>query len=140
MASREADPNTEPWRIDVSGTGPAAMSRVRRWIGRTLHATGEDLLDDVLLVADELLANAYEHTPGPREVRLTYLPAPCRVVVEADDRSSTLPVLHSLAHQEPRGHGMRLINDLSAAWGVHRDDTAPGKTIWSRITRSPSTY
>ncbi|OKJ95588.1 ATP-binding protein [Amycolatopsis sp. CB00013] len=138
MAGHEADPNTHTWTIDVSGNGPFAMSRVRRWLRRALPPSADDVLEDVLVVADELLANAYEHTPGPREVRLTYLPTPCRVVVEVDDTSSALPTLHNPAPQDLRGHGMRLINDLSDAWGVHRDDSTPGKTIWSRISRNPS--
>lgn len=51
---------------------------MRRWIGRALHAIAQDQLDDVLLVADELLENAYKHNSGPQTVRSAHFPSPTR--------------------------------------------------------------
>ncbi|WP_410643309.1 ATP-binding protein [Amycolatopsis sp. lyj-346] len=133
-----------PWIIDLRGTDPAALARIRRWAARALPHLGAEHLSDVLLVIDELAANAYVHGGGPVRARITALTTPCRVVVEVDDLSPAHPVPPA-SGSDPRnasGYGMSLIHQLADTWSVHDNPDADGKTVWARLscgsrTRAP---
>ncbi len=135
MFSQGLGDEAEPCGLDLRGTEPAALGEVRRWLAEALRHLGEDELQDVLIVADEILANAYEHTPGPRGVRLTRLPEPHGVMVEVDDGSPEHPRIQPAQPlTRPRGRGLHIVDALCDAWGVHDDPAGGGKTVWVRIS------
>jgi hypothetical protein len=47
------------------------------------------------------------------------------------DSSTALPVIGHVAPLSDRGHGLRLVQRLSDAWGIHR--TSDGKTVWFEL-------
>lgn len=103
---------------DRSAPG-VARAAVSRWLGES-----NPLLDDTLLVVSELVTNVVLHSGGGGELQLTAGPP---VRLEIRDRSHVIPT--TIDH--PGGHGgfgLRLIDQLSAAWGVEPD--ADGKVIW----------
>lgn len=121
-----------PWALDLRGTGPSALARVRGWAAGTLGHLGPDHVADVLMVVDELVSNAYEHTTGPTFVRLTVLARPCLVVVEADDPARVRPRVRHPEITDLRGRGMQLVDSLADDWGVH--ENTEGKTVWARLS------
>ncbi|ADJ48218.1 ATPase [Amycolatopsis mediterranei S699] len=144
MRGDHVDGSAAPWALDLRGTDPSALARIRRWTARTLPHLGDDHLHDVLLVIDELAANAYLHGGGPIRARITALTTPCRVVVEVDDLSPAHPLPHRSRPglHDASGYGMAVIQELADTWSVHDNPDSDGKTVWARLscgsrTRTP---
>ncbi|MFF2145131.1 ATP-binding protein [Kitasatospora sp. NPDC058190] len=87
--------------------------------------------EDVLLMVSELVTNACLHAPGgPRELRLNWNGS--RLRVEVADASPVPPRLRpSVDPGRPGGHGLRVVDRLSRAWGSVREDG--GKLVWLEV-------
>ncbi|MBB4689518.1 ATP-binding protein [Amycolatopsis jiangsuensis] len=131
MADPDWGYDSAPWVMDLRGTGLPALGRLRGWARRSLAHLGPDHLADVLVVVEEITANACEHTAGPSWARLTVLSHPCLVVIEVDDPERRRPFLRQPDRSSLRGRGMLLVDRLTDAWGVH--DNPDGKTVWARL-------
>ncbi|MFD8416608.1 MULTISPECIES: ATP-binding protein [unclassified Streptomyces] len=88
-------------------------------------------VDDVLLVAAELLANAVDHAGGPLALYLRLEPRSARLRIEVSDRVSAEPRVRPLLLDEPRGRGVRIIDRIAADWGSRPEET--GKTVWAEL-------
>ncbi|HEX6344679.1 ATP-binding protein [Umezawaea sp.] len=124
-----------PWERDLS-THPSPWSvrtGVRRHLAAAVHP---DVLTDVLLVVEELVENAYQHTGSARRLRVDR--EGCAVRVEVTDGDPAEPVLH-LAHPVgPHHHGVLLVHELCHEWGVRpATDGGPGKTVWGVLREHP---
>jgi len=88
--------------------------------------------EDVLLVVSELVTNACLHAGGPEELRLLRNGKALRL--EVVDGGSGEPAPRS-PHRagRPGGHGMFIVQRLCLDWGVIRDDSHPGKTVWAEL-------
>ncbi|ROO85035.1 histidine kinase-like protein [Actinocorallia herbida] len=104
------------------------------------------LADDALLIATELLTNAFEATPGAR-IRLRVAHDRTGVLIAVWDSSPHLPTprrptpltLESLdaspnTYDHGGGWGLPLIAALSTAHGHHPDRTTGGKWTWATLT------
>jgi len=131
--SADLAPAPPSWSLDLRDTGAPALVEVRRWASRTLARVDDAHLGDVLLVVTELVTNAYDHGQGPREVRMSHTPAPCRVRIEVEDSSRDHPVLATPSPERPGGRGIQIVDKLADHWGVleHR---AGGKTVWAEVS------
>lgn len=109
-----------------------SFPRVRRWIATRVPDLDRQRLLDVLLVADALLTNAFEHAAGPRRLRLSRSQDRRVVRVEVVDASpQLLPVLGRPDRHGLRQRGLLLVNRLSVHWGVlPRHDH---KRVWSEV-------
>lgn len=137
MRADHVDGAAVPWVIDLRGTDPSALASIRRWAARLLPHLGAEHRNDVLLVINELAANAYLHGGGPVRARITALTTPCRVVVEVDDHSPTHPLPHAARWGSPddaSGYGMAVVHELADTWNVHDNPDSDGKTVWARLT------
>lgn len=136
MPGSHASGAAAPWGIDLGGTDPSALARVRRWAARTVPHLGADHLNDVQLVIDELVANAYLHGGGAIRARLTVPTSPCQVVVEVDDHSTAYRILRAPRPglHEASGYGISLIDEFADTWGVHVNPESGGKTVWARLS------
>jgi anti-sigma regulatory factor (Ser/Thr protein kinase) len=136
VGADHVDGAAAPWVIDLRGTDPSALASIRRWATRLLRHLGTEHRNDVLLVINELAANAYLHGGGPVRARITALTTPCRVVVEVDDLSPThpLPLASRSGSHDASGYGMSLIHVLADTWSVHDDPDSDGKTVWARLS------
>lgn len=107
---------------------PATRSRhaLRDFV---LAAQRQDLLEDALLVATELVANAVRHAPGPFEFRATYLGG--RLRLEISDGSTAEPQKREAAPDDNGGRGIAIVSTLTDLWGFDR--TAAGKTVWAEL-------
>jgi anti-sigma regulatory factor (Ser/Thr protein kinase) len=104
---------------------------VRRWAAQELADLSDDLLGDVLLIATELVTNAYDHGLFAREIRLRRIVEPSAVRIEVDDSSSAQPVLGHSTVDRRRGRGLVIVDRLSRDWGVIPN--VVGKTVWAEV-------
>ncbi|ATE54681.1 ATP-binding protein [Actinosynnema pretiosum] len=124
-----------PATLDL--TARPALAEVRRWTGALLADADEESADDVLLVVNELVANAYDHTTSPLALRVTTTPDHVRVEVEDGSPDPPRPDLTAGLRQiGTRGRGLLLIRQLTDRWG-----SAPhpgGKTVWAELPNVPA--
>ncbi|MET8508501.1 ATP-binding protein [Streptomyces sp. NPDC004787] len=86
---------------------------------------------DVLLVAAEMLANAALHAGGPLALDLTLDPDAHRLRIEVTDASTDPPVIRLGRPGEPHGHGLRILDQVTARWGTAT--AGAGKTVWAEL-------
>jgi anti-sigma regulatory factor (Ser/Thr protein kinase) len=84
---------------------------------------------DAVLALSELVTNAVHHGTEPLAVRVDARPD--RVRVEVDDANADPPILRSVDPRRLGGMGIRIVDDVSDAWGSRQ--TASGKTVWFEI-------
>ena len=120
---------------------PAEVSAARAFITRIMAATGKARIidsDAATLLTSELVTNAIQHTTSGADggaVTVVVIDVPDGVLVEViDDGSPEMPVVKSdlLATD---GHGLYLVQQLSAHWGYLRDPG--GTTVWFHLAADP---
>jgi anti-sigma regulatory factor (Ser/Thr protein kinase) len=106
---------------------PGSCSAARRDLRAFLLPQGfdDDLVQDLLLVANELVANAVDHARTSFTVTVTLLGSVLRI--EVADGSAEPPRLKPRDPSSARGHGLRVVDAISSAWSVTR--TLTGKTV-----------
>ncbi|MEU8639155.1 ATP-binding protein [Amycolatopsis sp. NPDC048633] len=124
----------DPALFDLRGTGSADLASVRRWAARRLSDLGEPHREDVLLVLNEIVQNAYEHAGGAHRLRLTRSANPCEVTIGVEDSSLLPPRLREVAGTGFGGRGLYLVDKLATAWGSRDDLPVAGKTVWAKVS------
>ncbi|MGH8862225.1 MAG: ATP-binding protein [Jatrophihabitantaceae bacterium] len=113
----------------------ASASEVRRELALDLDLHGVDgaVIDEVSLVASELIGNAVRHTRAAddSDLDVTWTVGPDGVLLSVEDPSRELPVVREAPPEATGGRGMRIIDTLAVAWGV--EPTQHGKRVWARI-------
>lgn len=97
-----------------------------------------ELLDDVTLVASELVTNALRHALQPGltmerpdgPVRISLVRRSSRVVCAVRDPSRVSPVARTPDHVAETGRGLHLVDCFSETWGWQLLD-GPGKIVWA---------
>jgi anti-sigma regulatory factor (Ser/Thr protein kinase) len=114
---------------------PTSAALVRRAIAADLggRQVASECIDDVVLVASELVANAVVHAPQPAPEQLTvkWELQPDSVVVEVLDDNPALPRRRVANETDTRGRGLFIVATLALDWGVRR--TGSGKQVWARV-------
>jgi anti-sigma regulatory factor (Ser/Thr protein kinase) len=116
---------------------PEEVSRARAFIARTLLAMDQPRAvdsDAATLLTSELVTNAILHTesgaPGG-SVTIVVVDVPDGVLIEViDDGSPGAPVVKSELLSTD-GHGLFLVQQLTAQWGYLRDPA--GTTVWFHL-------
>ncbi|MEO8889608.1 MAG: ATP-binding protein [Jatrophihabitantaceae bacterium] len=111
---------------------PSSAALVRRRLTDDLAHEGvdPDSIDEVVLVASELVGNAVRHTPvGPLDV--TWDLDPNGVTVRVSDPSTTLPTLRTPLDTEPGGRGLTIVAAVSDDWGAYT--LGSGKRVWAHV-------
>ncbi|MFF2819325.1 SpoIIE family protein phosphatase [Kitasatospora cineracea] len=105
---------------------PALLRHAREFTRRTLADWGlGSLVEPVVLLAGELLANAVLHAGSPLQLRLF---RGSLLTVEVSDADSREPRLRPVGEHDEGGRGMLLINELAHRWGSRA--TRDGKVVW----------
>lgn len=87
-------------------------------------------IDEVVLVASELVGNAVRHTAaGPLDV--TWDLDPDGVTVRVADASTTLPTLRAPLDSEPGGRGLTIVAAVADDWGAYT--LGSGKRVWAHV-------
>jgi hypothetical protein len=129
------------------GLGPelAAVREARRHAREVLAGwdVPDEVLDDALSIATEMVANAVRHT-GAEKSRSHGLPAHCvlelRVVagylyVVVHDASRRAPVVRPPSQVAENGRGLLLVSALTkGAWGFTYGTHGVGKLVWARLS------
>jgi anti-sigma regulatory factor (Ser/Thr protein kinase) len=133
----------ETSRLSIPAESEQAMI-VRQFVRLACHRYGCDgVTDNILLVADELVANAVEHgSPEPASnIEIGIVPTQRGVRVEVHDHVHETPNLPAVAatstSEETTGHGLQIVAELATAWGV--DDEPDGKVVWAEVAATPRT-
>lgn len=115
---------------------PANAAVVRHSIAADLstRAVAPERIDDVVLVASELVSNAVLHTAANRvdeELDVAWEIRPGCVLIQVLDGSPDLPRRRPTNENDTRGRGLSIVAALALDWGVRR--TANGKQVWARV-------
>ncbi|WP_371484797.1 ATP-binding protein [Kitasatospora sp. NBC_00315] len=128
------------YRLVVNATAADPAERME-CVGFARHAlrsaaTGWGItgtvLDDLLAVASELIANAATHNrPGTIDATLRLAPPGDRLRVEVADGGSGQPRPQDRFgdDEEVTGRGLLMVGALTDCWGATK--TATGKTVWA---------
>ena len=114
---------------------PASAALVRHSIADDLatRAVAPDSIDDVVLVASELVGNAVMHAAAryDQDLDVTWDVESDTVVVQVLDGSVDLPRRRSTSDTKTGGRGLAIVAALAVDWGVRRNER--GKQVWARI-------
>ena len=109
------------------------LATVRAEVRRLLLGMHENVVVDVMVVATELVSNAYHHGAPPRRVRILRLPEREVVRVEVDDGTpGRFPQLGRMGFLGRRQRGLLLVNGLAQVWGHYRYPDL--KTVWADVS------
>ena len=114
---------------------PATASAVRRRLALELEFHGVDpyVVEDITLVASELIGNAIRHAGGDvsDSWAVTWVVQPNEVLISVEDPSFDMPVRRSPGPEAPNGRGLAIVETLSSDWGVELTDR--GKRVWALV-------
>jgi two-component sensor histidine kinase len=121
-------------RLDlVLPEGVLPLANVRAEVRRLLLGMHENVVVDVMVVATELVSNAYHHAAAPRRARILRLPEREVVRVEVDDGTpGRFPQLGRMGFLGRRQRGLLLVNGLAQVWGHYRYPDS--KTVWADVS------
>jgi anti-sigma regulatory factor (Ser/Thr protein kinase) len=128
----EGRPNVRPHAEEsrAFAKSPAAPAEARQFVLATLAGWVDgDRLDDIVLVADELVTNGVLHGRSDVVVTLTSDSGAIRIAVS--DRSAAEPRRASRGDAAMSGRGLHIVDVLSSAWGHQR--SGAGKIVWARF-------
>ena len=122
--------STLPVRHDAAS---AAVVRRRLAVELGRLSIAQRYIDDVVLVASELVSNAVRHADPVEDhvVDVLWDLEPAAVVIQVEDGSSRTPHKRQSAELQPDGRGLTIVEALAADWGVDR--TERGKRVWARV-------
>ncbi|MGK5447873.1 ATP-binding SpoIIE family protein phosphatase [Streptomyces radiopugnans] len=107
-----------------------AVPDARRLVSEAMHSWNlGHLATDMMLIADEMVANAVRHarTPLRMELRRTE----DRVMLEVTDSSAEEPRLMRSAPQDFGHRGIFLIDAIATRWGTRHIEG--GKVVWAEV-------
>lgn len=111
---------------------PAAPAAARQFVRDTcaLWSVPEAVEERAELVTNELVTNAFQHTPSSSRVTLTCGELVLRVSVR-DYWPTPIPRPRPIDVTAPGGRGLHLVATAAHTWGA--DQHPDGKTLWANI-------
>jgi anti-sigma regulatory factor (Ser/Thr protein kinase) len=109
---------------------PESVPAARRFATSALRDVSPDTLEAVELMVSELATNCIRHTDSGFELTITRTGGEIRI--EATDGAGGRPRMRSPKPTDPSGRGLKIIDMLSAEWGVDQR-AAAGKTVWFTV-------
>jgi serine/threonine-protein kinase RsbW len=114
---------------------PQSVPAARRFATGVLSDASTETLEAVELMVSELATNCIRHTDSGFD--LTIIRSGDDIRVEATDHAGGTPTMRSPKPTDPSGRGLKIIDMLSAGWGVDSSADA-GKTVWFTISDAPA--
>jgi serine phosphatase RsbU (regulator of sigma subunit)/anti-sigma regulatory factor (Ser/Thr protein kinase) len=116
---------------------PASAASARAFAVSELPAGDVGDHDVVALLVSELATNAVLHASSPFEVTVVTHAASGRVRIGVRDEGDGTPVRQGPRPMAPHGRGLRIVEELSARWGVEWDGDGGAKTVWFEVRHEP---
>ncbi|MEU6352908.1 ATP-binding protein [Streptomyces sp. NPDC047072] len=136
MARRDPEGTTYGFTVAAAvGAVPAARRQVVAFVQDLGLPLSDQALENVELLASEVIANAVLHSDAPCDVAVKL--ADDRLRVEVTDVDACLPSVVQSGPDDESGRGLLLVNALADAWGTRPEAT--GKTTWFEIAPEPPT-
>ncbi|HET6865981.1 MAG TPA: ATP-binding protein [Solirubrobacteraceae bacterium] len=110
-----------------------SVPAARRFATAVLRGASAEILEAVELMVSELATNCIRHTNSGFD--LTIIRSGREIRVEATDHAGGTPTMRSPEPTDPSGRGLKIIDMLSAGWGV-QSASGMGKTVWFTISDS----
>jgi two-component sensor histidine kinase len=112
---------------------PASAARIRSAIAEDLEqrAVAAHTVDDVILVASELVGNAIVHTAVADDLDVSWNVDSDSVTITVRDDSDAEPMQLRARETDTHGRGLAIVAALSADWGVAH--TGHGKRVWAQV-------
>jgi anti-sigma regulatory factor (Ser/Thr protein kinase) len=132
---RLQQPRVLHWDLDSSAE---AVRRMRRELDLALDLRNVpgDAHEAVLLVANELAANAVEHVGSRVHVVAVFSGRSVRIGVS--DASPDAPRLQPPNPFTRRGRGLQLVDGLASRWSWSAGGGGKGKTVWAEVPTARS--
>jgi signal transduction histidine kinase/serine phosphatase RsbU (regulator of sigma subunit)/DNA-binding response OmpR family regulator len=126
--------NQEPFAAAVHhrlGVDEPAVSNARQVVTDHLHEWGvpEDTIDEVVLMASELVTNAFLHGRPPIDLRLRSSGG--EITLEVQDRAPYRPRRRRAQKDDEHGRGLQIVSILADRWGSRA--TGTGKSVWCTL-------
>ena len=109
---------------------PQSVPAARHFATTVLRGAAAETLEAVELMVSELATNCIRHTNSGFD--LTIIRDGREIRIEATDHAGGTPTMRSPKPTDPSGRGLKIIDMLSAGWGV-RSGSATGKTVWFTV-------
>lgn len=109
---------------------PIAAASARTAIRSAAEGQPEGLLDDLELLATELVTNAVRHGSG--DVLLTLDQEDDHLLVTVTGAAAADPAVRSPSSEAPSGRGLAIVAALANEWGWSREGEQV--TVWARVT------
>jgi len=113
---------------------PASPALVRELVRESLAGAEPGVLEDVLVMASELAANAVMHARSPFFVHL-HADA-TRIWLGVEDANTRMPRFAPVAQDSTGGRGLALVEALATSWGADRE--LGGKLVWFEVVLAPA--
>jgi anti-sigma regulatory factor (Ser/Thr protein kinase) len=112
---------------------PGQLAAVRAWVAGffSTRPARPEIVEDLVVMVGELVANVLEHTQCAATVTLSVEPDAFRVTVHDDDPHD--PELQPVDATRVGGNGLRIIDAWATGWGV--EHTGDGKDVWITVRR-----
>ena len=110
------------------------MPAARSFVTEAMVGQPPEAIFRVELMVSELATNCVLHAATSFTVALTITGRALRIDVTDDGEGR--PAVRSPAPTDPRGRGLRLVDQLSTSWGISTSPRRPGKTLWFSLLTS----
>jgi anti-sigma regulatory factor (Ser/Thr protein kinase) len=126
----DTEPNRE-LRVTLP-RDPSSVRVARHQVSSVLAAYGWDQrTEDVRLIVSELVTNAIQQDASDVELVMRF--AGDALHLEVCDWGGRQPVRHDPSPDEPRGHGLNIVDRLADDWGT---EVRGGRTrVWCDVRR-----
>lgn len=110
-----------------------APARARAWIAELATDLPEELVDDAMLVASELVTNAVRY--GRPEITVGMARTNRGLRIEVGDQGDALPLMAPMVPEANRtgGRGLLIVASTASDWGISTHNPPPGKTVWVEL-------
>lgn len=120
----------------VLPVGMTAPRSARQFVAGHCAELDDDLVLDAVLLSSELVTNAVLHG-APSVTLQVWIHLPTVEITVTDMGPTRVPLTLDdwPGADVSAGRGLRIVDQLSTAWGVESDSDAVGKSVWFTLDR-----